>query len=286
MAGVCVPNMSVELKSVRLKSPEVDLQTGLLASPTLNWLPVSIESADLVATLQEQVPVDGREIVEWMHVAAADNAVFEGFEEEYRVCSASGGGSIASRSGDGYIPGVRVSGIRAASWRGSYVRSRRYTMVYTPRGSFRVPLGGKALFANRDILAWASLPFTYGIQYIITLLRWLDLARAPITKRVRFPSSHGRVAPNFFTISTRFPSPVRVMRIGITSDKPQKITIRGRGTKGAYHNVLFSDTFEVDKGQNEVIYYVTGFPTVGTFTVELQPRDGTKTVLDYLYVYP
>ena len=278
--------MRGELKSVRLRSPEINLVSGLAKSPTLDWLPVSVESADLMETLSKEAPVDGREIVEWMHYSAADNAVFEGFGEEYSTCSATSAGQIASRGGDGNIPGVRVAGIRARSERGYAVRRRGYGVVYTPRGAFRVPVGGKALFANRDILAWASLPWAASVQYCITLLRWLNLAKAPISKRVRFPSSHGRVAPNFFTVSTRVPSPLCIMRVGITSNKSQKIGIKGRGTKGSYHNVLFSDSVEVDKGQSEFLYYVTGFPVVSTFTLELQPQDGTKTVLDYLEVYP
>jgi len=274
-----------ELKGVKLRSSEVDFG-GLAKSPTLDWLPVSVESADLLEPLRKEAPVDGKEVVEWMHISAADNAVFEGYGEEYRTCSATSAGQIASRSGDGYIPGVSVSGLRAQSVRGYTVRRRGYGVVYTPRGSFRVPVGGKALFANRDILAWAALPRALWVQFCITLLRWLDLAKAPISKRVRFPSSHGKVAPNFFTVGTRLPSPLCVMRVGITSNKKQKMGIKGRGTKGSYHNVLFSDSVEVDKGQSEFLYYVTGFPVVSSFTLELQPEDGTKTVLDYLEVYP
>jgi len=278
--------LTVTLRDVKLLEPEPDLKTGLATSSTLNWLPIAIDSADLMETLSREAPTDGIEVVRWMHYAAADNAVFEAFEEEYSICSASGGGRIASRSGDGYIPGLRVANLRAASWKGSIVRRRGYSEVYTPRGTFRVRVGGKALFANRDMLAWACLLAAWAVQYAITLLQWLNLAKAPITKRVRFPSSHGRVAPNFFSISTRIPSPICVMRIGITSNKPQKIMIRGRGTKGAYQNVLFSDSFEVEKGQNEVIYNVAGFPVVPRFTLELQPENNTKTVLDYLYVIP
>lgn len=283
-----VMTLQFSLKSISLKSPNVDLETGLLKSPTLNWLPTSVESSDLVPVLREQVPVDNKEIVEWMHGAAADNAVFEAFEEEYKICSASSSGKIESRSGDGWIPGVKVAGLRAQSITGREVKRRGYTIVYTPRGSFRVPYRGKATYANRDVLAWATVPYTYcyDVQYLITMVRWTSLAKAPINKRVRFPSSHGRVAPNFFTISTRIPSPLCIMKIGITSNKSQKIQIKGRGTKGSYQNVLFSDSFKVDKGQNEVVYYVTGFPVVSEFTLELQPQDGTKTVLDYIEVYP
>ena len=278
--------LQIRLQKVELKRPEFDLEKGLAVSPTLNWLPVSVNSADLIEPLQREAAIDGREVVEWMHIAAADNAVFDAFGEEYRVCSATAGGTIRSTSGDGYIPGVRVGNIRAQSIRGSVVRSRGYTNVYTPRGSFRVPVGGKALFAKGDILAWAALPYAEHVQYVITLVQWTNLAKAPISKRVRFPSSHGKVAPNFFLISTRIPSPICFMKIRLTSNKAQTIQIRGRGTKGNYHNILFEDSFKIDKGESETIYYVTGFPFVSEFTLELAPEDNTKTVLDYLEVYP
>jgi len=278
--------LQISLQKVELKRSEFDLKRGLAASPTLRWLPVSINSANLVEPLRENAPIDGKEIVEWMHIAAADNAVFEGFEEEYRVCSATGGGRVLSKSGDSYLPGVRVGNIRGESVRGSIVQSRGYGNVITPYGSFRVPVKGKALYAFKDLLAWATLPWVAVKQWILTLLQWTSIARAPITSRVRFPSSYGKVAPNFFHVSTRVPSPVCVMKIGLTSDKAQTVQIRGRGTKGNYHNVLFEDSFQIEKGESEVIYYATGFPFVGAFTLELQPQDGTQTVLDYLEVYP
>jgi len=278
--------LQIRLQKVELKRPEFDLRRGLAKSPTLNWLPVSVNSADLVEPLRENASVDGREVVEWMHIAAADNAVFEAFGEEYRVCSVTGGGTVLSVSDDAYIPGVRVGNLRGESVRGSTVRSRGYGNVITPYGSFRVPVGGKALYAYKDLLAWAALPWCESVQWCLTLLQWTNLAKAPISKRVRFPSSHGKVAPNFFLISTRIPSPICFMKIGLTSNKAQTIQIRGRGTKGNYHTILFEDSFKIDKGESETIYYVTGFPVVGQFTLELQPEDHTKTVLDYLEVYP
>jgi len=39
-------------------------------------------------------------------------------------------------------------------------------------------------------------------------------------------------------------------------------------------------------GESEVLYSLFRFPAVGSFTLELQPSDGTQTVLDYLEVIP
>jgi len=272
---------------VKLKSEKVDLETGLAKSSTFEWVNVTaIDSNDVIQTVKTEAPVDGEEVVEWMQNCASDQIVLDALEEEYSTCSARGAGRIASASGDGYIPGVRVAGLRVVSWEGSYVRRRGYCVVRTPRGSFRIPVGRKALFARDDVLAWGCVPWCGRVQFDCVLMRWLDLAEAPINRRVRFASVRGRVAPNFFKVSTSIPTPVCIMRIGLTSNRSQKVLIRVRGKEGSYHRVLQEDTVEIDKGESEVVYDVMAFPTVPTFTLEIQPQDGTKTILDYLDVIP
>ena len=274
--------LQIRLQKVELKSPEFDLKRGLAEIKMFDWMPkFAIDANELIDSVKTNIPADGVEIVEWMQYCTADNAIIEAYEEEYGKHS-----EVRGASGDGYSPGVYVAGLRCRGNYGRTVRARGYAIVDTPRGSFRVPAGGKATYANKDILAFAAIPHVWSEQIRAILMRWLNLAKAPITKRVRFCSFSGLTAPNFFLISTRIPSPVCLMRIGLTSNKAQTIQIRGRGTKGNYHNILFEDSFKIDKGESETIYYVTGFPVVGQFTLELQPEDNTKTVLDYLEVYP
>ncbi len=124
-----------------------------------------------------------------------------------------------------------------------------------------------------------------GVQWVLTLLQWLELAKAPVTERVRFAGSGGLVAPNFFSIPST-PSPVRTLRIGLTSDKPQTVAIRGRGAKGAFESVIFDDSFSIDAGESEVIYNVFAVPFVSAFTLELQPSNNTQTILDYVEIIP
>ncbi|MCR8463639.1 MAG: hypothetical protein QXH55_05625 [Candidatus Korarchaeota archaeon] len=273
-------NIRFELVDVKLKSEKVDLKSGLLKSLTLPWAPIEIDSSKALPKIAEAVPL-GTDVVEWMQMAAADVAVFEAMCEEYNRA----GSELVSDSGDANIPGVRAGDIRGESVNANVVRSRGYGTVITPRGNFNVRIGSKVTFAKADILAWAALPFTYGVQWLLTLLQWKDLARAPITNRIRFASSHGLVAPNFFLIPATF-APIRTLRVGITSDNRQTLTIRGRGTKGSYENVLFEDKVDIDSGENEFIYNVFGFPSVGAFTLEIQPQDNTQTVLDYIDIFP
>lgn len=273
---------SISRQSVELKKPDFDLKRGLLKSLILPWVPVSINSAVARETVRKEAPIDGREVVNWMHYAAADIAVFDGATEEYNRL----GSELLSTSGDPYIPGVRVGNLSGVSVKGFNVRNQGYGEVETPDGSFRVPNGGKAIFARGNTLAWGAIPQCWDVQWILTLLHWRDLAKAPISQRVRFPSSYGLVAPNFFSISTRIPAPMATLRVGLTSDKPQTMTLRGRGVKGAFQDVLLEDSVNVEAGESEVVYNVFGFPLTPAFTLELQPQDGTSTILDYLEAFP
>jgi hypothetical protein len=273
---------SVSLRSITLKTAEFNLERGLVRSSLLPWVPVAVDSTAALEAVRSEAPVDGVEVVEWMQLAAADNAVFDAMSDEYNRL----GSQLLSGSGDAYIPGVRVGDLRGESVRGSTVTSRGYGTVITPQGNFQVPVGGKATFAKKDILAWAALPRAESVQWNLTLLQWKDLAKAPVKERVRFASSQGLVAPNFFSVSPRFPVPLLTMRIGLTSDKSQTVALRGRGVKGSFENVLFEEKFNVDAGESEVVYNVFGFPTVPSFTLELAPSDNTQTILDYIDIVP
>ncbi|MEM2196333.1 MAG: hypothetical protein QW290_04580 [Sulfolobales archaeon] len=272
--------LSFMLQEVRLKRPEFDLSTGLKTSTLLPWAPTAIDSSLIRPRIAEIVPLSS-EVTEWMHWAAADMVTFDAMAEEYNRI----GSQLLTNSGDAYIPGVRCGDLSGESDIGWRVRSRGYGTVRTPEGSFNVPVGGKATFAKGNILGWAALPHAYDIQWVLTLLQWRDLASAPVRSRVRFASSNGLVAPNFFLIPKTL-TPVRTLMIGITSNKPQKITIRGRGTEGSYERVLFEDSLNVDAGESEIICNVSSFPFVPAFTLEIQPSDNTQTVLDYIEILP
>ncbi|MEM0121720.1 MAG: hypothetical protein QW688_09835 [Thermoprotei archaeon] len=273
--------VSFRLQSISLKRSEFDLKGRLMKPSLLPWAPVEVDSSLALPAIAEAAPL-AHDVVEWMHKAAADMAVFDAMCEDYNRL----GSRLVSSSGDGYIPGVKVGDIRGQSLEGNTVRARGYGTVITPAGSFNVPVKGKATFAKGDILAWAALPDPgTGVQWVLTLLQWLELATAPISERVRFAGSGGLVAPNFFSIPSTL-APVRTLRIGLTSDKPQTVAIRGRGAKGGFESVIFEDSFSIDAGESEVIYNVFAVPFVSAFTLELQPSDNTQTILDYIEIIP
>jgi len=275
-------SMSITKVDVKPVSPKVDLLSGLARPLTLAWIANVIDSSMAREQISRDVPVDGVEVVEWMPWAAADNAVLEAMEIEYNRL----GSQVVTGSGDAYIPGVRVGDLRGESVSGYTVSSRGYGVVITPYGSYNVPVNGKTTIAIRDLLAWATIPWTGGIQWVLSLIQWRDLATLPVRQRVRFASSNGLVAPQFFSFVSRLPLPLVTFRIRITSDKEQEIVLRGRGTRGSYETVLYETKFNVEAGENEVVINIVGIPFVQSHTVEIQPSDHVQTVLDYIDVFP
>jgi len=276
--------IKIELRETKLRKREPDLKRDLMMSKWLPdpQIPISVESEPVRRYLEKETPADGKEIVEWMHYCAADNAVFGGAAEDYNRL----GSELLSGSGDPWSPGLKVGDLTPKRIQGAQVRSFGYAVVRTPEGNFRVPAYGKATFAKGSILAWGAISYVGTWQWVLTLLQWKDLARTPITKRVRFPGSEGLVAPQFFTVAVSFPVPLVILRIGLTSNKDQTIKIKGRDGKGRYEKVLFTGEFDIKKGESETVYNIFGFPFVSSFTLELQPEDKTQTILDYLETIP
>jgi len=277
-------SIKIELSESRLiKSFSLDdLLSGLPRPKSLAWLPPLADSRVARSLIEEQAPTDGVEVVDWMHYSAADLAVFDVYAQSVE----SNGGEIRFGSNDAYIPGLMLtSNFYGISERGSTLESRGYGRVMTPHGEVQVPVNNKRTIVFKDFLGWASLPWTSSVQWCLTLLQYVKLPKAPIKNKLSFPSSHGFVAPNFIVVSTRIPTPIAVLTIGITSDRDQSMVIRGRSSSD-YTKVYFEDKISVEQGEVEYVYTLTSFPAVPTVVLELQPEDNTQTTLNKLDVFP
>ena len=278
-------SIRVEVRSVRrIRGFTIEgLLRGLPRPRTLSWLPPLTNSEDARELVVENAPIDGEEIVGWMHYAAADMAVFDVFAQSVE----NNGGQIRFGSNDAYIPGLRLtSNFYAISERGSTVRSRGYGRVRTPYGVVTVNVGDKKTIVFKDFLGWAALPWAGVIQWVLSLLQYAKLPRAPITDKLPFPSSHGKVAPNFVVVSTRIPVPMATLRLEVTSDKAQTMIIRGRSTSD-YTKVLFEQEIDIEEGEGEYVLVLSSFPApLPSMVMEMQPQDGTRTTLNRLEVFP
>ena len=256
-----------------------DLERGLIRPAAFGWLVkpyvVDAEAREVIAT---EAPIDGLEIVEWMHECAAANAVLFGVMEEYDKL----GSRLLATSGDPYIPGAALSSdFKFKSELARNVDRRGYSVVMTPVGTFNVPEEGCTTIAKRDFLGWAAGTGIRGryMQWKGTLMRWVELASKPVNSRVRCANIDGLVAPQFFNIPAPFALPVNTTTVVVTSDRQQTVLLRGRSPID-YGSVIFESKQEIPSGQNSILYRVLGLPRATAHVLEVQPEKGTATVID------
>jgi len=270
--------INIEEIKTRLVRPEFTLR-GLSRSRVFPEFPIEVETEAILPMVREYAPIDGVEVVEWMQECAADNAILDSIMADYERA----GSRVYSRSGDPAAPGVRVHDTYFPSVPGRTVASRGYAVLATPYGNFNVPSRGKLALTMKDFLGWGAAPWVGSYQWRGIIMRWVELASAPIKDRGGVLNSTGLVAPQFFYVSTKM-LPMATMTLGLSSDKDQTVVVTGRDTAD-YGKVNFSIDVGIPAGQSETTIRLFSVP-MRPFVMEIQPSDGTSTVLDSLSVFP
>lgn len=248
---------------------EFDLaRLDLARSPLFPHLPLALDAAELLPRIKADVPVDAVEVVDWMQECAAGQAILSARVAEYNRHS-----RVVARSGDPASPGVRLEDI-------SIVRVAGYGLVggtfavRTPPGSFSAPEGGGGAGIFSNLLAWAGGKSWGSYQWYGDLIKWLDLAKTPITRGIGFPSFRGIQAPNFFTQEpNRDASRVR-NRIRIASDRDQVLHLTFRSPSD-YTRVIDSADVNVGRGETDLEFIVASYPSVPVAVNQIQPSGGT-----------
>lgn len=251
-------------------------EIGLSPSPLFPELPIALDSSSLLPAIKSAIPVDRVEIVEWMQISAADNAILTARMEEYNKHS-----RLDGAVGDPYIPGVRVSDVSFVSRAREAVASMGYAELASPRENLRIIPGSGKTLISPDFLAWGGLGTlpTSGIQWDGKLLKWRDLAATPIDSPIGFPSYSGITAPNFFLQSPEEEvSRTRVSQI-VGSDKDQRMPISFRSPSN-YTKIVDEDTIHLDKGVTEISYVIASYPSVPPVVFHAQPENGCATTLN------
>ncbi|GAH62729.1 unnamed protein product, partial [marine sediment metagenome] len=194
--GPAIRTFRVSEPRVRVISPKFVKETGLMRSLSFPGVSPTLDPREALIQIRAEMPLVPGEIVEWMQIAGAENAVMQARIQEYNRL----GSELDGNSGDPYIPGVSVQDIRFSGRQtGSSVKSRGYAVASTPRGDFRVPAYGKSPGVFRDLISWGSSPTLLTAQWVGNLLKWRSLAETPIRQTVGFYRDNAwNVAPNFF----------------------------------------------------------------------------------------
>jgi len=261
---------------VRLVSPRFVKERGLARSLYMPRKPRILDPVEIIESLKAEAPVDGVEVVEWMQLSAAENAVLSARMEEYNRL----GSQIVSGSTDSYIPGLIVEDCRVRSERGYTVGTRGFAIAETPRGDFNIPRLRRSTGIFRDLITWASMYYQATIQHCETLLKWKSLAQTPIRQTVGFyMDSRGNAAPNFFVQQPPRPALTVRVRQRFSSNVDQRLTLNFRDPTD-YTRVAGSRNVDIAAGENEVTYTFSAFPYCPPVIAEIQPQDGAQTKLD------
>jgi hypothetical protein len=273
--GIAVQRLRVGELNVRKISDEFSLR-GLSVSPLFPRLKVTLDPNDILEEVERLATVDGVEVVRWMHIAAAENAVIQARINEYNLL----GSQLAGQSGDPYLPGLQVEDIKFNGETGITVSSRGYGIVNTPVGSFNVPNLRKAVGVFRNLLSWGSISDSYGVQWIGNLLKWKSLASTPINQSVGFyMDMRGNAAPQFFVQNPPSPKVVATVRMILEGNDKQTVSINFRDPSD-YTRVLTTRSVDIPKGQSEISFTVSAFPYVPPLVSEIQPQDKVQTKLN------
>ena len=274
--------MTEGVRRFRFEPPRVEHITevfdieriGLEPSPLFPRFGKALDSRDVIGRVAEEYPVDGEEIVSWMHEATAANVVASAREVEFNKHSL-----YVSRSGDPYIPGVRLSGLYFTSTSGYRVRSLGYGRVVSPAGRINVPLGRGRDLITRDFLGWSAVgPSTFGIQWAGFLSQVRRLPNL-ITNPTGFLSYLGRVAPIYVTQEPPEEAERATVNIDLDSDMPQTMHFTFRDPEN-YTEVVDEGDVAIPRGQSRLSFPIASYPAVPPLVVQQQPRNGSRTVLE------
>jgi len=250
---------------------------GLMPSPIASRFPTALKPESLLPTIRKEHPIDGTEIVGWMHTSIAENATLQARIQEYnRAKPASYATGDAT---DPRYPGLTVEDMKIQSDSGHTVRRRGYAIASAPEGNYNVPFPEKATGIFGDKLSWGSTSAAGAVQWNASLLKWTKLAETPISEKIGFyMDGRGNQAPHFFAQAPRVPKPRVSVKQVFDSEEPQTIVVRQRDPTD-YTRVISENNVDLDEGSNEVSYEVTAFPYVPPTVAEIQPEDNKSTTI-------
>jgi len=267
-------NFSFDVFDIIPISEEFDIRKiDLKPSPLFPQFGKVLATDDVVGKIAQEIPVDDTEIVEWMHDVTAANVVTTAREAEYNEHS-----QFIVRDGDPNIPGVRTSSLAYRRVSGYTYRRQGYATAVGPIGSIRVPANSLIPLIGKDFLGWAFAGKSYACQWHGALAEFMRLANS-ITRPVGFPNIEGFVAP-FFVLQQPDKQAQRVrVRMVFDSDRDQRVNITFRDPSD-YRRTIDEGWIDIPKGTSTVEFVVASYPSVPPVVNHMQPKNGTRTVLN------
>ena len=264
-----IGNLKIEPPTINPITPEFDIdRIDLEVSPILPQFGKALESSDLLTRLERETPVDGTEIVSWMHDSASATIIASAREAEYNKHS-----QWAYVSGDPAAPGVGMAGLSFLS-RAGYTVLREGATVNYPGGRLTMPLESSRDLITPDFLGWAATGKQYGYQWFGMLSQVRQIANK-IEDPTGFLSYRGMKAPQYALAEAPQEQTMSTTEMIFSLNTPQRIKLDLRSPVN-FTDVVDSAEVDLPAGECGLAVTAASYPAVPPLVYQLKPPDGLR----------
>lgn len=243
---------------------------ALLNSPIFPRIKREFRSDNLVQDLREEAPSDGVEMVDWMHISAAEAAVLSGWAREYNRNSL-----VNVDSGDPTAPHdlIGVQDFNFDPEPGRDVASRGFARFNTPGDTIDIPNNDGELAFGSDNIGAGAVKARDNYQWNGKVAQFKEIAETPIEEPIRFPKLSDFSMPNVFNQAPKEESELQKVKFDLSSNKDQQVRFAFRNPNN-YSEVITENTLDVPEGTSAVEFEITANPAVPPLLTEMDALGG------------
>jgi len=272
---------TLRIRGLSVSSQSSSFEPSGLMNSKLYDEPITLDNTQLMNWARRTTPVeDEPDVTDWMVPAKAAIAHLRARSREY----GRAGSSLTVASGDPLTPGVHNGQMSFLSERGDTVSDRGTGKIKLSSGNvreFEVP--GNETIVEPNLLGWAAGYELLEKQWIGSLLSVEELTNNP-SSPIGFPNLRGNTGPLFVGHNPSRPSIINRVSATFQSDSAQTVNFKLRDTRD-YTRVINTFSKDIPKGESTLNFRVLALG-INPMVAEIQPEDGTKTVLKNYSVNP
>ncbi len=217
----------IHIGGFKVKYKEKDFEDVVADMTAVEWIEKKYQHIDtdkILPLVQKDIPVDGEEILEWMHHAFSANAAISVMQTNAMEV----GSYVEGNCDDAYVPGVQVQDISYVSEPSNKITERGYAQLRSPYGIDRVPILDKLTVIKDKMLAWSAIPWVGLKQWAGALLKWVKLAANPFKGHLPNINIGGLSSPQFFAHIPPHFGFKNIVELAIASNKNQRLVLTYR----------------------------------------------------------
>lgn len=254
--------------------------SGLMSSG-IQREPITLEPSELNQWATESIPVDEQDMADWMIPATQRFVHTKARANEY----GRAGGSLSAAGGGAYLPPMDNGKVGFKAEPASDVSERGSATVVTVDGSntMSIDAPGANTIITENGLHWGAATNFQEQEWVGALLSVEELANNP-SDPIGFPRVEGHTGPLFVGHEPSRPSILNKVTATVKTDMAQTIKFKLRSSRD-YTKAIREFDQDVKAGKNTVEFRLFSLG-IDPMVMEIQPEDGTKTILTDYSVFP